>query len=79
MGLRVTWDAPKTLTIEQDKIILRVIENPRIFTRHFANAIHVKKTSVLNILKGEKLHPYYFNPVHHLLPTDLPAVLSVSD
>lgn len=67
---------PKKISVDQEEeIIVRVSENSKISTRRLASATQVKKTSVLNILHTEKLHPYHFNPVQNLLPTDLPARL----
>lgn len=67
---------PKAVTVEQEEeILVRVSENPRISTRQLANSTHVRKTSILKILHAEKLYPYHLNPVQHLLPADLPARL----
>lgn len=64
----------KTINVEQgDEIIMHVIQNLRIPTRHMTNATHIKKSSVLNILHAVKLYPHHFNPVQHLLPTNLPT------
>lgn len=67
---------PKKLSVQQEEeILVRVGENPCISTRHLANATHVKRTQLLQVLHTEKLHPYHYSPVQHLLPTDLPARL----
>lgn len=70
---------PKTIPVEQeDEILVRVAENPRISTRRLQNITNVGKSTISRILRREKLYPYHFTPVQNLLPNDSAARLEFS-
>ncbi|KAJ8952259.1 hypothetical protein NQ318_007420 [Aromia moschata] len=64
----------KTLNLEQEeKILVRVAENPELSTRRIAMETGVSKSTVWKVLKKEGLHPYHLTPVQNLLQADFPA------
>lgn len=70
---------PKVITADQEEeILVRVAENPRLSTRRLKAECGVSKSSILRIFRKEGLHPYHFTPVQNLLPADLPRRLEFS-
>ncbi|XP_022917996.2 uncharacterized protein [Onthophagus taurus] len=63
---------PKKISVdEEDEVLVRVSNNPKVSSRRLSAATGLSKSSILRILKKERLYPYHFVPVHALLPTDL--------
>ncbi|KAJ8959667.1 hypothetical protein NQ318_021855 [Aromia moschata] len=66
---------PKTITVNEYEILIRVSENPGLSTHRLSAATRLSHSSICRILKKEMLHPYQYTPVQQLLPQDLPVRL----
>ncbi|KAJ8957246.1 hypothetical protein NQ318_007810 [Aromia moschata] len=74
-GPKNNHGTPKTITVDEDEILICVSENPGMSTRRLSAETGLSQSSICRILKKETLRPYHDTSVQQLLPQDLSACL----